>query len=380
MNAEAKDQQAISSIDRLLEQARAGEMFILMDDREGETTGDLCILAEHCDDVVINTMLKHARGLICLAIDKERATTLGLNYSERIFDAPRHSAVTISIEARAGITSGVSARDRAHSIKIAADPDYGASDIVSPGHLFPLIAVEGGTLVRAGRTEAVVDLAKAAGNWPAGVICQIMNEEGSLADRAFLEAFAKTHQIGIGTIADLIAWKRRRQSIIKRSGEIMFNSSNGGNWRMLVYDNTASYAEHVALNKGDLSSPEPVLVRMHAINIMTDVLGEQLSGRTGNEIQLAMQMIANEGRGLIVMLREPSPTTISDLVQRKAAGDGTSRNEIRNYGVGAQILNDLGVNHMILLSNVKRSIVGLDGYGLTIAGYREFDEGNDDHV
>jgi 3,4-dihydroxy 2-butanone 4-phosphate synthase/GTP cyclohydrolase II len=160
----------------------------------------------------------------------------------------------------------------------------------------------------------------------------------------------------------------------------MFNSSNGGNWRMLVYVNTASYAEHVALIKGDLSSPEPVLVRMHAINIMTDVLGEQLSGRTGNEIQLAMQMIANEGRGLIVMLREPSPTTISDLVQRKAAGDGTSRNEIRNYGVGAQILNDLGVNHMILLSNVKRSIVGLDGYGLTIAGYREFDEGNDDHV
>ena len=380
MNAEMRDQLAISSIDSLLENARAGKMFILMDDHEGETTGDLCILAEHCNDSAINAMLKHARGLICLAMDKERATTLGLNYSERLFDSPRRSAVTISIEARSGITSGVSAKDRTQSIKVAADPDYGASDIVSPGHLFPLIAVEGGTLVRAGRTEAVVDLAKAAGSWPAGVICQIMNEEGSLADRDFLEAFAKTHQISIGTIADLIAWKRRRQSIIKRSGEIIFNSSIGGKWRMIVYVNTVSYAEHIALIKGDLSSPEPVLVRMHAINIMTDVLGEQLSGRTGNEIQLAMQMIADEGRGLIVMLREPSPTTISDLVQRKAAGDETSRNEIRNYGVGAQILNDLGVKNMILLSNVQRSIVGLDGYGLIIDGYRSFEQGKNNHV
>lgn len=377
MTPDQADQISVSTIDRLLDDAKAGKMFILMDDRDGSSTGDLCILAEHCDDKAVNTMLKHARGIICLAIDRDRATNLGLNFHDRMFDSPRHSAITISIEARLGISTGVSAKDRAHSIRVAADPAYGASDIISPGHLFPLIAKEGGTLVRAGRTEAVVDIAKAAGHWPAGVLCQIMNEDGSLADRDFLEDFAKTHQLGIGTIADLIAWKRRRQTIIKRSGEIIFRSSIGGDWRMIVYINTASYAEHIVLIKGDLSSPDPVLVRMHAINLMTDVLGEELSGRTGNEIQTAMKMIADEGRGLIVMLREPSPTTISDLVQRKVSGDKTSRNEIRNYGVGAQILNDLGVDKMILLSNVQRNIVGLEGYGLTISGYRSFDHEDD---
>jgi len=364
------DQLSVTTIDRLLDDAKAGKMFILMDDRDGSSTGDLCILAEHCDDKAVNAMLKHARGIICLAIERDRATNLGLNFHDRMFDSPRHSAITISIEARLGISTGVSAKDRAHSIRVAADPRYGASDVTSPGHLFPLIAKEGGTLVRAGRTEAVVDIANAAGSWPAGVLCQIMNEDGSLADRAFLESFAKSHQLGIGTIADLIAWKRRRQTIIKRSGEIIFRSSIGGDWRMMVYINTASYAEHIVLIKGDLSSPEPVLVRMHAINLMTDVLGEKLSGRTGNEIQTAMQMIADEGRGLIVMLREPSPTTISDLVQRKVSGDKTSRNEIRNYGVGAQILTDLGVRKMILLSDTRPNVVSLYGYDLEITDWQ----------
>ena len=365
----------MTAIDRILKDAKAGKMFILMDDRDGSSTGDLCILAEHCDAEAVNAMLKHARGQIGLAMDRDRATTLGLHFPASIFEQPRHSGVSVSIEARHGITSGVSAKDRAHSIQIAANPAYSAADITAPGHLFPLVASMGGTLVRAGRTEAVVDIARAAASWPAGVLCQIMNEDGALADRSFLEKFAKKHKLGIGTIADLIAWRRKRQTIIKRGGEMNFRSSIGGDWRLIIYINTASYAEHIVLTKGDLSAPEPVLVRMHAINLMTDVLGEELSGRTGNEIQTAMQMIADAGRGLIVMLREPSPTTISDLIQRKVSGDSTSRTEIRNYGVGAQILNDLGVSEMILLSNSKHNIVGLDGYGLTITGYRQFDNG-----
>ncbi len=368
-----------TDINQLIDLAKSGEMFILVDGDDDDSHGDLCVLSEFATPEAINFMSKHARGLICLAIDRQRAETLGLDYPEVSYDAPRQSAITVSIEALEGVTNGISAQDRALSIAVAANPKYGASDITSPGHLFPLIARDGGTLVRAGRTEAIVDIAYAARSWPSGVLCEMMKEDGALADFPWLKKFAKKHNLAIGTITDLIGLRRQSQTIVKRGGEMILRSSIGGAWRMMIYINTASYAEHVALVKGDISSDEPVLVRMHALNIMSDVLGEDIEGRTGTEIQSAMRMIANEGRGVVVMLREPSPTTLSDLVQRKISGDSQSRPEIRNYGVGAQILIDLGIEDMVLLSNVQRNIVGLDGYGLTVTAYRPFSRpGSDD--
>ena len=366
-----------SSIDQLLKLAGKGKLFILVDDQHEDGGGDVCVLAEYATADAINFMLTHARGVICLALDGVRGEALGLNTSDQRYDGPRESAVTVSIDAKVGISSGVSADDRARSIGVAANPKYGAGDITSPGHLFPLIARAGGTLVRAGRTEALVDIGRAAGSWAAGVLCQIMNDKGDLASRDELHAFATSHKLAISTIADLIKWKRQRETIVKRQAEMVLRSHIGGDWRMLLYINTASYAEHIALIKGDLTSPEPVLVRMHALNIMTDVLGEDMAGRTGSEVQSAMRIIAAEGRGVVVILREPSPTALSDLMGQKLGGDMGSRPEIRNYGVGAQILNDLGIDRMILLSNARRVVVGLDGYGLSIAGYRRFDEKGD---
>lgn len=376
-----------SSIDEVLALAAKGEMFILVDDAKPDakpdakhsqaSSGDLCVLAEFATADTINFMSKHARGMICLALDQNRSEALGLNLPTRQYDESRDTAITLSLDAREGITTGISARDRAHTIAVAADPKYGPSDITTPGHLFPLIAKQGGTLVRAGRTEAIIDIAAAANSWHAGVLCHIMGEDGQLANHHHLHHLASTHNLPLCTIADLIAWKRQRETIIKRQAEMILHSKIGGDWRLLLYINKASYAEHIALIKGDLTSPDPVLVRMHALNIMTDVLGETMADRTGSEVQNAMRMIAAEGRGVVVILREPSPTTLSDLIARKLAGDAASRPEVRNYGVGAQILNDLGIDRMVLLSNAKRVVVGLDGYGLSIVGYKKFDEGGE---
>lgn len=360
----------LSTTDEIIAAAKAGEIFILVDDENRENEGDVCVLAEYATSESINFMAKYARGLICLALERRRIEQLGLSLMEQRHDSRHQTAFTLSIEAREGVTTGISAHDRAQTIAIASNPQYDATHITTPGHIFPLLARDGGTLVRAGHTEAVVDIARAAGGTPAGVICEIMKDDGSMARLPDLIPFAREHGIKIGTIADLIAWRRQRETIIRRGGEMLINSANGGEWRMIVYINTASYAEHVALIKGDLSSDEPVLVRMHAMNVLSDVLGETVTGRTGSEIQSAMRKIADEGRGVIVMLREPSPTSLSDQVKLRAAGNEPGENQIRSYGVGAQILLDLGVNDMVLLSNTQRNVVGLDGYGLTISGYR----------
>jgi 3,4-dihydroxy 2-butanone 4-phosphate synthase/GTP cyclohydrolase II len=360
----------LSTIDEVIESAKSGELFILVDDEGRENEGDVCVLAEHATPDAINFMAKFGRGLICLALERERVETLGLLLMEKRHESRHETAFTVSIEAREGVTTGISAHDRAHTIKVASDPQFNASHITTPGHIFPLMARDGGTLVRAGHTEAVVDIARAAGSVPSGVICEIMNDDGSMARLPDLIPFAKEHGLKIGSIADLIAWRRERDTIIKRGAETLITSKIGGEWRMIVYINTASYAEHVALIKGDISSNEPVLVRMHGMNILTDVLGETGAGRTGTEIQSAMQKIADEGRGVIVMLREPSPTTLSDLLQSRNKPDIPTKNTIRSYGVGAQILLDLGISEMTLLSNTQRPVVGLDGYGLTIKGYR----------
>ena len=362
--------EGLSTTEEIIDAAKAGEIFILVDDEDRENEGDVCILAEHATPEAINFMAKYARGLICLALERRRIEQLGLSLMEQRHESRHQTAFTLSIEARDGVTTGISAHDRARTVSIAANPQYDASHITTPGHIFPLMARDGGTLVRAGHTEAVVDIARAAGTTPAGVICEIMKDDGTMARLPDLIPFAKEHGLKIGTIADLIAWRRQRETIISRGGEMLINSVYGGEWRMIVYVNTASYAEHVALIKGDLSSDEPVLVRMHAMNVLSDVLGEEGTGRTGAEVQSAMRAIAEEGRGVVVMLREPSPTSLSDQVQQRASGDDPGENQIRSYGVGAQILLDLGINDMILLSNTQRNVVGLDGYGLTISGYR----------
>ena len=364
---------ALSSVDEVVEEARAGRMFILVDDEGRENEGDLCIPAEMATADVINFMAMHARGLICLSMTRERVQKLGLPLMSQRNETRHETAFTVSIEAREGVTTGISAHDRARTIEVAIDPKRGREDIVTPGHVFPLVARDGGTLVRAGHTEAVVDIARMAGLNPSGVICEIMKDDGTMARLPDLRQFAQLHNVKVGTIADLIAHRRRTESIVERSVDTMLDSKYGGDWRMIVYTNKVTYAEHIALIKGDITTSDPVLVRMHALNVMEDVLGDRSGSREGAEVQIAMAKIAEERRGVVVMIREPTPTALSDRVRQmlKAQAEGRRHeNELREYGIGAQILLDLGISNMILLTNSQRTVVGLEGYGLSIVGRR----------
>src|SRR5882724_2430135 len=353
----------------IIEEARKGRMFILVDDEDRENEGDLVIPAQWATPETINFMAKHARGLICLALTRERVEQLGLALMAQNNGTRHQTAFTVSIEAREGVTTGISAADRARTVAVAIDPSCGPQDIVTPGHVFPLVARDGGTLERTGHTEAAVDLARLAGLTPAGVVCEIMNDDGTMARRNDLITFAQKHGLKIGTIADLIAYRRRHDRIVERALECDFDSRWGGRFRMHVYINRVAHAEHIALVKGDVTTPGPVLVRMHALNVLDDVLADRSSGR-GGELHAAMDVIGAAGRGVVVLIREPSPTSLSDRVRARIAGGAISGDQLRDYGVGAQILLDLGVREMILLSNTKRTIVGLDGYGLTVAGQR----------
>ena len=358
-----------SSIDDIIDDARNGRMFVLVDDESRENEGDLVIPAQMAGPDAINFMAKHGRGLICLALTRERVDRLGLPLMSRKNETRHETAFTVSIEAREGVTTGISAPDRARTIAVAIDPNSTERDIVTPGHVFPLVAREGGVLVRAGHTEAAVDIARMAGLNPSGVICEIMNDDGTMARRDDLIAFAQRHGLKIATIADLIEHRRRKEKIVERRTESVLNSAHGGDFRLLVYSNKIAYAEHIALVKGDLSKPGPVLVRMHALNVLDDVLGDQNDGRAG-QLQASMRMIAEEGRGVIVLIREPVATLVSDVVRARVGGQAGA-GVLRDYGVGAQILVDLGIRDMVLLSNTKgRTIVGLEGYGLRVVGQR----------
>ncbi len=364
----------LSSIDEIVEDARNGRMFILVDDENRENEGDLVIPAQFATPEAINFMAKYGRGLICLSMTRERCETLDLKLMSADNASRHQTAFTVSIEARDGISTGISAHDRARTVQVAIDPGKGARDIVSPGHIFPLVARDGGTLVRAGHTEAAVDIARMAGLLPAGVICEIMNDDGTMARLPDLVKFAQFHGLKVATIADLIAFRRKNDRIVDRVEETTFESEHGGTWRMLVYVNRAAYAEHIALVKGDLATPEPVLVRMHALNVLDDVLGDQTLQRAGT-LQASMRAIAAAGRGALVLLREPRATSLSDRVRARLGKPTKSdaRPELRDYGVGAQILLDLGIKDMVLLSNARRSVVGLEGYGLNIVGHKSID-------
>jgi 3,4-dihydroxy 2-butanone 4-phosphate synthase/GTP cyclohydrolase II len=363
----------LSTIEEVIADAKAGKLFILVDDEDRENEGDLCVIGEYAMADAINFMAKYGRGLICLALTRIRTEQLGLTMMERRNESRHETAFTISIEAREGVTTGISAADRALTIKTAIDPNCGERDITTPGHIFPLIARDGGTLVRAGHTEAVVDIARACGSDnPSGVICEIMKDDGEMARLPDLIGFAKEHDLKIASIADLIAWRRRNESLVQRTVESAITTRIGGEWRMVIYANTVSNIEHIALVKGDISAGDPILVRMHALDLMADLLGAVSEKRAGDELATAMAAIAKAGCGVIVVLRESIASSLSSMVSQKLniTSDTGGNRDLRDYGVGAQILTDLGIRKMILLSDTRPNVVSLEGYDLEITDWQ----------
>ena len=356
----------ISSVEEIIEDARNGRMFVLIDHEDRENEGDLVIPAQMATPDAINFMATHGRGLICLALTSERVDQLGLELMSTNNSSRHETAFTISIEAREGVTTGISAHDRARTVAVAIDASKGPSDIATPGHVFPLRARSGGVLVRAGHTEAAVDIARLAGLNSSGVICEIMNEDGTMARLPELISFAQRHGLKIGTISDLIAYRRRNDNLV-RSGELTkILSEFGGEWDMRVYEDETHGDQHIVLSKGDLTGDTPVLVRMHAMDPMLDIVGIGPKGRA-DEFGAAMEIVAEEGRGVVVLLR--------DTAMKIENNDNASPRTLRQYGLGAQILSSLGLSKLELLTNSPTpKVVGLEAYGLEITSTRKISE------
>lgn len=357
----------ISPIEDILEDARNGRPYILVDAEDRENEGDIIIPAQFATPDQINFMARHARGLICLAITAERGRQLRLPPMTADNRTSMGTAFTVSIEAKEGVTTGISAADRARTVQAAVDPNKGADDIVSPGHVFPLIARDGGVLVRTGHTEAAVDISRMAGLTPAGVICEIMNEDGTMARMPDLVAFAQLHGLKIGTIADLIAYRRRTERYVERVMDQPFESVHGGPFRLMLYRDTIEGGEHVALVHGRIEPGKPTLVRMHQVDFAADLLGHREDRQ--NYIPAALKQISEAQAGVVVFLRDPS---LQGLAERLAGGERPVVNDraIKAYGLGAQILLDLGVRDMILVSSTRPEPTALEGYGLRIVGWR----------
>ncbi len=354
---------AISSVEEIIEDARNGRMFILVDHEDRENEGDLVIPAQMCTPSAINFMATYGRGLICLAMPAARVDALGLPLMSPKNSSRHETAFTLSIEAREGVTTGISAADRALTVSVAIDPTKGPQDIATPGHIFPLRARDGGVLVRAGHTEAAVDVSRLAGLNPSGVICEIMNDDGTMARLPDLVTFAQKHGLKIGTISDLIAYRRRHDNLVNEKAVKPVTSAHGGDWLMRVFADETQGAEHVVLTKGDLTGDAPVLVRVHALNPLEDVLGVGGAG----ELPAAMRLIAAEGRGVVVLLR--------DTAMKMVEGGEHSPQTLRQYGLGAQILSALGLSKITLVTNSKApKVVGLEAYGLSITGTRPIAE------
>jgi 3,4-dihydroxy 2-butanone 4-phosphate synthase/GTP cyclohydrolase II len=365
----------ISPIADVLEDFRNGRMIILVDAEDRENEGDLVIAGQMATPEAINFMARYGRGLICLSITEGRAEQLNLEYMTRKNEARNRTAFTVSIEAREGIATGISAADRARTIATAIDPTKGANDIVSPGHVFPLIARQGGVLVRAGHTEASVDLARLAGLYPSGVICEIMNDDGTMARMPDLVPFAQRHGLKVGTIEDLIAYRLKYDRIVDRTARTKVESAFGGEFELHTFVTTVDPVEHLALVKGDLSGPGPVLVRVHSVSMPADLLGIG-NDRARASIAKSMELIAREGRGVIVLIRDLRPHSVSEWIQhRDAKAPGRSQERrLVEIGIGSQILRDLGVSEMVLLTNQPQSrYIGLEGYGLRIVATRRID-------
>jgi len=360
--------------EEIINEARNGRMFILVDDESRENEGDLVIPAQMATPDAVNFMARHGRGLICLALTKERADTLGLEPMARTNRSRNETAFTVSIEAKEGITTGISAADRARTIAVAIDATYGSEAIVSPGHVFPLIARPGGVLVRAGHTEAAVDVSRLAGLNPSGVICEIMREDGTMARLDDLMDFARSHGLKIGTIRDLIAYRLKKDHLVEKVATTPFTAGSGAPWQAHVFRDKASGEEQLALVHGALDPSKPVLVRMHSLDLFADVIGESCP-RSG-VLQGAMRMIEAEGSGVVVALHAAAPGSLSRSIDVRAGKPVEGGDAVRGYGTGAQILAALGIHDMILLSNAHHSPVGLSGYGLAIIEERPIEVTN----
>ncbi len=368
------DSPVLVPIEEIINEARNGRMFILVDDEDRENEGDLIIPAQMATPDAINFMATHGRGLICLTLTSERCDLLGLEAMSRSNGTRHETAFTVSIEAREGVTTGISAADRARTISMAIDGSKSKEDIVSPGHVFPLRARKGGVLVRAGHTEAAVDISRLAGLNPSGVICEIMHDDGTMARMDDLVSFARLHNLKIGTIRDLIAYRRRHDRMVEKKAEITFTSRWGGDWKACTFFNKATGDETMALVKGHVDPDKPTLVRMHTLSLFADIFGEE--SERSNLLNRSMELIAETGAGVIVVINRPMNRLISRTIEIKnsfRAGGSPPLEELRDYGVGAQILAELGVHDMILLTNTHHSLVALEGYGLSIVGEQRID-------
>ncbi|MEO6432877.1 MAG: 3,4-dihydroxy-2-butanone-4-phosphate synthase [Sphingomicrobium sp.] len=358
----------LAGAEAIINEARNGRMFILVDDDDRENEGDLVIPAQMATPDAVNFMARHGRGLICLTLTRERADQLGLEPMVRTNRSRNETAFTVSIEARDGISTGISAADRARTIAVAINANNSADAIVSPGHVFPLVARPGGVLVRAGHTEAAVDVARLAGLNPSGVICEIMREDGTMARLDDLMDFARTHGLKIGTIRDLIAYRLKKDHLVERVSATRFAAGPDKDWQAFVFRDKSSGEEQLALVHGDLDPEQPTLVRMHSLDLFGDVLGE--ADGKGAMLHQAMRMIEREGAGVVVALHAAAPGSLSRSLDRRAGTAELGDNATRNYGIGAQILAALGIHDMILLTNTNHSPVALAGYGLAIVDQR----------
>jgi 3,4-dihydroxy 2-butanone 4-phosphate synthase/GTP cyclohydrolase II len=366
----------LSPTSEIIEELRNGRMVILVDAADREDEGDLIIPAQMATPDAINFMAKHGRGLICLALTQRRANELKLEAMVQQNASRHRTAFTVSIEAKEGISTGISAHDRARTIATSIDPEKGADDIVSPGHVFPLVARDGGVLIRAGHTEASVDLARMAGLSPAAVICEIMNDDGTMARMPDLVPFAKKHSLKIGSIEDLIAYRLNNDTIVRRVACKPVKSNYGGEFDMCIYETTVEPGEHLALLKGDVANGQPVLVRVHAVDPMMDLVGVGFASGEGL-IEKSMRAIDAAGRGIIVVLRDLNPKLLSERMHDSPRRPGHATRGERpqvEVGIGSQILRDLGVSAMVLLTNSpEHKYVGLDAFGLKIVGTQKIE-------
>jgi 3,4-dihydroxy 2-butanone 4-phosphate synthase/GTP cyclohydrolase II len=361
-------------IEEIIDEARNGRMFILVDDEDRENEGDLIIPAQMATPAAINFMATHGRGLICLTLTGERCEQLGLDLMSRNNGTRHETAFTVSIEAREGVTTGISAADRARTVSVAIDGMKGQADIVTPGHVFPLRARDGGVLVRAGHTEAAVDISRLAGLNPSGVICEIMRDDGTMARLDDLIAFARMHDFKIGTIRDLIAYRRKHDHLVEKRAETRFTSRWGGEWTARTYFNKATGEETICLLKGKIDPTQATLVRMHTLSYFADIFGEDTE--RSRLLARSMEIIGEAGSGVIVVINRRMRNAVSQAIEIKErfrAGEAPATEELRDYGVGAQILAELGVHDMVLLTNSHHSLVALEGYGLSIVGERSVD-------
>ncbi|MDX1782367.1 MAG: 3,4-dihydroxy-2-butanone-4-phosphate synthase [Thalassovita sp.] len=358
---EAELRAAISPIEDIIEEARQGRMYILVDHEDRENEGDLIIAAEFADADAINFMATHGRGLICLPMTAERIDRLGLPMMA-VNNSSRHeTAFTVSIEAREGVSTGISAGDRALTIATAINEQNTMAHIATPGHVFPLRAKRGGVLVRAGHTEASVDISRLAGLNPSAVICEIMKPDGTMARLPDLVDFAKEHGLKIGTISELIKYRARNDNLVVETSREVVTSEFGGEWELRIFTDQTHGVEHVVMVKGDITTPEPVLTRTHALHEATDVLG--LGPKSARQLPRAMEIIAAEGRGVVCLFRQPRHA----LYATEEEGPRT----IKQTGLGAQILNKMGLHELILLTDSPSTkYVGLDAFGLSITGTR----------